>query len=152
MAESPEHPNACQRLHDQFQSTSLTSTERHMVWLAINVEHGCNDSVPAHTMIASAQGLDHTIFAALREARLLPDGHLQVLRQFTLRFVRPRGEVPENDVEQFLAAGFARRNVLDILVGLAQKVMSNHVNPLAATPIGAPFAALTWPKPRHAAA
>lgn len=152
MAESPEHLDAYKKLHELFQRTSLSVAERNVVWLTINVEHGCHYCVPAHTWIAKAQGLDEATVAALREDRPLPDARLEVLRQFTLKLVRRRGEVSEQDVEQFLAAGFTRRHILDILLGLAQKVMSNYVNHLAATPIDAPFAAFAWSKPRDAAA
>jgi uncharacterized peroxidase-related enzyme len=152
MAESPQHLDAYKKLHDLFQSTSLSPAERNVVWLAINVEHGCHYCVPAHTWIAKTQGLDEATIAALREARALPDARLEALRQFTLKLVRRRGELSQQEVDQFLAAGFTRRNVLDILVGLAQKVMSNYVNHLAETPIDAPFAAFAWPKPRDAAA
>ena len=152
MAESPEHLDAYQKLHEIFQHTSLSAAERNVVWLTINVEHRCHYCVPAHTAIARSQGLDEASIAALREGRALADAHLEALRQFTLKLVRQRGEVAPEDVEQFLAAGFTRRNVLDILVGLAQKVMSNYVNHLAATPLDAPFAAFAWSAPRNAAA
>ncbi len=152
MAESPEHLDAYKKLHEIFQQTSLSPIERNVVWLAINVEHGCHYCVPAHSWIAKNQGVDEPTLAALREARPLPDARLEVLRQFTLKLVRQRGELAPGDVEQFLAAGFTSRNVLDILVGLAQKVMSNYVNHLAATPVDAPFAAFAWSKPHHAAA
>jgi hypothetical protein len=36
--------------------------------------------------------------------------------------------------EPFLAAGYTTRHVLDIILGLAQKVMSNYVNHLAKAP------------------
>ncbi|MDA8351531.1 MAG: carboxymuconolactone decarboxylase family protein [Pseudomonadota bacterium] len=152
MAESPEHLDAYQQLHEIFQHTSLSAAERNVVWLTINVEHRCHYCVPAHTAIAKSQGLDAASIAALREGRALADAHLEALRQFTLKLVRQRGEVAPEDIEQFLAAGFTRRNVLDILVGLAQKVMSNYVNHLAATPLDAPFAAFAWSAPRSAAA
>ncbi len=152
MAESPEHLDAYKKLHEIFQQTSLSPIERNVVWLAINVEHRCHYCVPAHSWIAKSQGVDEPTLRALREARSLPDARLEALRQFTLKLVRQRGEVAQQDVEQFLAAGFTSRNVLDILVGLAQKVMSNYVNHLAATPVDAPFAAFAWSKPQHAAA
>lgn len=152
MAESPEHLDAYKKLHDLFEHTSLGAAERNVVWLAINVEHGCHYCVPAHTWIAKAQGLDDATIAALREARPLPDARLETLRQFTLKLVRQRGNVSPADVQAFLTAGFTQRNVLDIVLGLAQKVMSNYVNHLASTPVDAPFAAHAWTAPKSAAA
>lgn len=144
MAESPQHLEAYQVLHDLFQKTSLTPAERNVVWLTINVEHVCHYCVPAHTMIAKSQGLDDKTIEALRKGEPLPDSHLEALRQFTLKLVRQRGNVSPGDVDAFLAAGFTQRTVLDVILGLAQKVMSNYVNHLAATPIDPPFAAYVW--------
>ncbi len=152
MAESPEHLDAYKKVHDLFQETSLGVAERNVVWLAINVEHGCHYCVPAHTWIAKAQGLDAATIEALREARPLPDARLEKLRVFTLQLLRQRGNVSQSDVQSFLAAGFTQRHVLDIVLGLAQKIMSNYVNHLAQTSVDGPFAAHKWSAPKQAAA
>ncbi|MGC8537199.1 MAG: carboxymuconolactone decarboxylase family protein [Rhizomicrobium sp.] len=144
MAESPEHLEGYQVLHTLFQKSSLTPAERNVVWLTINVEHACHYCVPAHTMIAKSQGLDSETIEALRNGQPLSDPHLETLRQFTLKLVRQRGHVSQGELDAFLAAGFTKRKVLDIILGLGQKVMSNYVNHLADTPVDAPFAAYGW--------
>ena len=151
MAESPQHLEAYQTLHSLFQKTSLTTEEQNVVWLTINVEHNCHYCVPAHTGIAKSQGVSDDLVEALREARPLPDAKLEALRQFTLSVVRNRGVVPPSDTEPFFAAGYDQRTVLDILLGLAQKVMSNYVNHFAQTPVDPPFQQFDW-QPRSLAA
>ena len=144
MAESPQHLEAYQKLHELFQQTSLTPTEQNVVWLTINVEHACHYCVPAHTAIAHMQKVDETIIEDLRHAAPLADTKLEALRQFTLKVVRQRGNVSNEDVQAFLAAGYTNRQVLDVILGLAQKVMSNYVNHLADTPVDAPFQKFDW--------
>lgn len=151
MAESPQHLEAYQNLHALFQETSLGVVERNVVWLSINVEHGCHYCVPAHTGIAKSQGVSDGLIDALREGRALTDPRLEALRQFTLKLVRERGRVSESDVNLFLAAGFTHRHILDIVLGVAQKVMSNYVNHLADTPVDAPFAKFVWTPSAEAA-
>lgn len=152
MAESPEHLEAYQKLHELFQKTSLGVAERNVVWLTINVEHMCHYCVPAHTMIAKMQGVDEATIKALRDATPLADAKLEALRQFTLKLLRQRGNVADADVEEFLAAGYTKRHVLDVMLGLAQKVMSNYVNHLAHTPVDPMFAMEAWtPAERKAA-
>ena len=68
----------------------------------------------------------------------------EALRQFTLAVVRERGKVSDADIDKFLAAGFTTRNVMDVILGVSQKVMSNYVNHLAETPVDAPFKAFDW--------
>lgn len=144
MAESPQHLEAYQRLHALFQETSLTPVERNVVWLAINVEHACHYCVPAHTGIAYSQGVDAETVNALREGRPLSDPKLEALRRFTLSVVRNRGQVDGSEVQAFLDAGYTNRQILDVVLGLAQKVMSNYVNHLADTPVDAPFQKFDW--------
>ncbi len=144
MAESPEHLQAYQTLHGLFQRTSLSKVEQNVVWLTINVEHECHYCVPAHTAIAHMQGVDQATIDALRAGAPLADDRLEALRTFTLKVVRNRGRLDDADVDAFLAAGFSRRNILDVVLGLAQKVMSNYVNHFADTPVDAPFQKFDW--------
>lgn len=144
MSSSPELLESYFKLHELFERTALSVTERNIVWLTINVEHACHYCVPAHTAIAKMQGVDDEIVTALRQERTLADPRLEALRQFTLILVRERGNAPKAAVDTFLAAGFEPRAILDILVGLAQKVLSNYTNHLAETPVDAPFQAFAW--------
>lgn len=147
MAESPELLEGYQLLHELFQKSSLTAIERNVVWLTINVEHECHYCVPAHTAIARMQGVDVDTVNALRDSSPLSDPRLEALRKFTLAIVRERGRVNDDAVDTFLAAGYTKRNVLDIILGLAQKVMSNYVNHLANTPVDPMFTKDAWAPP-----
>jgi alkylhydroperoxidase family enzyme len=53
--------------------------------------------------------------------------------------VRERGVISDEQVETFFAAGYAKQQLLEIIVGLSQKVMSNYTNHLADTPVDEPF-------------
>ena len=47
------------------------------------------------------------------------------LRTLTLSVVRGRGNVDDDAVQAFLDAGFTTRQILEVVLGVAQKVMSN---------------------------
>ena len=147
MAESPEHLEAYKTLHALFERTSLSKVERNIVWMTINVENACHYCVPAHTAIALMQGVDADVVEALRAGTPLRDARLEALRQFTLALVRQRGRLEDAQVAQFLGAGFTQRQILDVLLGLAQKTMSNYANHLADTPVDAAFAQFEWHAP-----
>jgi len=147
MAESPEHLEAYKTLHALFERSSLSKVERNVVWMTINVENACHYCVPAHTAIALMQGVDADIVDALRSGTALKDARLEALRQFTLAIVRQRGQLEETQVAQFLGAGFTQRHILDVLLGLAQKTMSNYANHLAGTPVDEAFAKFEWTVP-----
>ena len=84
-------------------------------------------------------GVDDDIVTAIREKRDPADTKLAALRQFTLSVVRQRGQVSAEAQSEFFAAGYSNQQVLEIILVLAQKVMSNYVNHVADTPLDAPF-------------
>ena len=117
-----------------------------MVWQSVNVEHACHYCVTAHTGIAKSMGVSDDISDALRNETPLPNARLEALRTFTLSVVRDRGNVDDGAVQAFLNAGFTRRQILEVILGVSQKVMSNYTNHLANTPIDAAFKKLEWQK------
>jgi len=117
-----------------------------VVWQSVNVEHACHYCVPAHTWIAKDMGVSDEISDALRNETPLPNARLEALRTFTLSVLRNRGIVDDSAVQAFLDAGFTRRQIMEAILGVSQKVMSNYTNHLANTPVDAPFKKLAWQK------
>ena len=146
MAEAPGLLAGYQQLHQLFTETSFDADEQTVVWQSINVEHGCHYCVPAHTGIAKQMKVDDEITEALRDETALPTARLEALRDFTLSVVRERGRVGEDAVQRFLEAGYTQRQVLEVVLGVAQKTMSNYVNHLAETPVDKPFQKFEWHK------
>ena len=146
LAESPGILEAYQMLHDLFQNSTFNNDELTVVWQTINVEHGCHYCVPAHTGIAHMMNVDEEITEALRNRKAMPNDKLQVLHETTLSIVRNRGNVEHKEVEAFYAAGFNQRQLLEIILGLSQKVLSNYVNHIAETPVDKPFEKFAWKK------
>lgn len=144
MAEAPGLLEGYQTLHRLVQDSSFDADETTVVWQTINVEHSCHYCVPAHTAIAKGMGVDDEIIDALRDGTPLYDTHLEALRTFTLAMVRERGAVDDATVQTFLEAGFTQRQVLEVVLGVAQKVMSNYTNHLAQTPIDEPNRKYEW--------
>ncbi len=139
MAEVPGMLSTYKDLHNAFQATSFNAEELTVVWQTINVEHECHYCVPAHTGIAHMMKVDSAIIDALVNKIELPTKKLQVLHETTLALVRNRGHLSELELVAFLEAGYEKRNLLEIVLGLTQKVMSNYVNHLAETPVDEPF-------------
>jgi alkylhydroperoxidase family enzyme len=102
--------------------------------------------VPAHTGIAKAMGVSDDITNALRNETRLADGKLEALRTFTLAVVRKRGAVSSDEVQTFIDAGYTQRQVLEIILVLSQKIMSNYINNIAETPVDEPFKKFDWTK------
>ncbi|HBR41215.1 MAG TPA: carboxymuconolactone decarboxylase, partial [Sulfitobacter pontiacus] len=104
----------------------------------------CHYCVPAHTGIAKSMGVDDAITNALRDKTALPNARLESLRDFTLALVRERGNLDDATVQTFLDAGFTKRNILEVILGYSQKIMSNYTNHIADTPVDKPFQKFAW--------
>ncbi|WP_017446045.1 carboxymuconolactone decarboxylase family protein [Gayadomonas joobiniege] len=139
MAEAPTLLEGYQVLHELFQKTSFSKEELTVVWQSINSEHECHYCVPAHSAIAASMKVDAEINDAAVAHQPLADEKLEVLRQTTLAMVRQRGVLKDEQIEKFHAAGYGNQQLLEIVLGLSQKVMSNYTNHLANTPIDEPF-------------
>ncbi|GAC31003.1 carboxymuconolactone decarboxylase family protein [Paraglaciecola polaris] len=146
LAESPSTLKAYMQLHELFTNTSFNAEELTVVWQTINVEHECHYCVPAHTGIAHSMKVDPALTEALRNGEAMPTDKLQALQDFTLSVVRNRGNVSEDALQAFFAAGYAQQQVLEVILGLSQKVISNYVNHIAETPVDPMFEKFAWTK------
>ncbi|MFT6166322.1 MAG: alkylhydroperoxidase family enzyme [Vicingaceae bacterium] len=146
LAGAPKVLEAYQTLHELFTQTSFNEEELTVVWQTINVEHACHYCVPAHTGIAKMMKVDDAITEALRNETPLDNSKLEALRKMTLTIVRNRGQVTQEDLNTFYSAGYDERQVLEILLGLSQKTISNYINHIANTPVDEAFKKFAWSK------
>jgi uncharacterized peroxidase-related enzyme len=130
-----------------FDNTSLTVAERQVVLLTVSAENGCNYCIAAHSAIARAQGVSEAAVGGVRDGKPMPDGRLEALRAFTRQVVLRRGWVPDQDIKGFLEAGFTTEQVLEVILGVGLKTLSNYANHMAATPLDAAFSAYAWEVP-----
>lgn len=146
MAEAPNVLKAYKLLHGFFKDTSFNNDELTVIWQTINVENECSYCVPAHTGIAKMMGVDDAITDALRQRSQLPTKKLQALHETTLALVKDRGQPEQSVIDKFYQAGYENRQLLEIVLGISQKVMSNYINHLAKTPVDKAFEEFRWSK------
>ena len=147
LAEAPKVIEAYDVLSGLFKGTSLTATEQHVVFLTINYENNCGYCMPAHTGLAKLDRVPDDVIEAIRNGAIIADTELQALRTFTAKVVQKRGWVPDDDVQSFLDAGYTQQHILEVILGLSYKVISNYTNHIANTPVDAAFKKFAWKKP-----
>lgn len=146
LAEAPGALEAYQTLHGLVLKSSFNDEEKTVLWQTISVENGCHYCVPAHSGIARMMEVSEDIDNALRDEKPLPDDKLEALRNFILAMMRKNGQVSDKDLKAFFDAGYGNRQVLEVLLGLAQKTLSNYTNHIAETPVDEPFKKFEWEK------
>ena len=122
----------------------LTPAEQQVVALAVSIENGCTYCVASHSAAAQRIGLDEAALAALREGCAIPDPRLQALRRFAERLSAGRGRVPDEATDAFLAAGFANREILEVVMLVALKVLSNYASHFANPPLNEGAKPFAW--------
>ncbi len=145
LAESPAALEGYLRLAAALEHSSLSRIEQQVVLLAVSVENGCEFCVGAHSYIArhmakmGAQDIE-----ALRTGSALSDSRLDALARLARTIVQQRGWVDPGELDEFLAAGFSRAQVLDVVLGVAMKTLSNYANHILDTPLDAAFESERW--------
>ncbi|WP_250462382.1 carboxymuconolactone decarboxylase family protein [Caballeronia sp. GAFFF2] len=152
MAESPELLAGYSTLWDLFSKSTLTPHEQQVIYLTSNFENECHYCMAGHSTLAKMIKMDPAVIDALRAGTALPDAKLEALHRFTAIVVRERGFATDAEVDAFLAAGYTRRNVFEVILGVATKVMSNYTNHIVHTPYDAFMKGNEWTKPQTAAA
>jgi len=144
MSESPELLKAYKQMQQLFSETSFSQVENNIVWLTVSYHNCCHYCMAIHTMVAKLYKLPDEMIEALRENKPLNDPKLETLRKFTAILVEKRGWATEEEIQEFLNAGYSSKNVLELIIGVGQKILSNYVNHLAHTPIDQQVEEFKW--------
>ena len=76
---------------------------------------------------------------AIREGKTLADSKLNALVNFTKEVVSERGYVSENTKSEFLKNGFTEVQMMEVIIGVALKTVSNYIDHLNPVEIDAGF-------------
>ncbi len=144
MAEAPALLEGYMSLAGIFGKTDLTETERQIILMTNNRLNGCTYCMAAHTTISQMANLPADVIEALRTDTPIADAKLEALRKFAIAVTESRGWPTDAQVNAFLAAGYTRQTVLEVILGTALKVMSNYTNHIAGTPLDDAFAPNAW--------
>ena len=109
--------------------SNFTPEEQEIVFLTISHENGCHYCVAAHSMLADKKsGVSTETIEAIRSYQQIPDPKLEQLSTFTSVMVKTRGLPTSDNVNNFINAGYAEKNILDIILAIAVKTLSNYSN------------------------
>lgn len=146
MAEAPALAKSYFHLAGLFEETSFSPTERQIVLLTTSYENACDYCVAAHTVIADMQKVPQPVVEAIRNGTPIADPKLELLRRFTAEVVTSRGRPSDELSHAFLAAGFSRAQILEVILGVGLKTISNYTNHIARTPVDRAFSGAVWSK------
>lgn len=127
-------------LHLQNRSSSLRAKERELINLAVSQVNECAYCLAAHTALGQKVGFTPEQILELRQGRASFDQRFHALAAFTRATVLERGRPDAAYTEALLAQGYTEENLVDIVLLIGDKTISNYLHRLTNLPIDFPAA------------
>lgn len=132
--------------YEQFRSESgFTPAEQEVVLLTISRYNQCGYCMAAHSMLAdNVSQVPPKVTQAIRDGAEIDDAKLRALSELTRTLLKKQGWINHADVDAFLEAGFQQSHILDLLLAISVKTISNYANHLFDTPVDDMFKSHEW--------
>ena len=144
ISNSPKLLTAFAAVFQQVHSSSFTEEEIQIVLLTDAVANSSAYAVAFHTALALNQGVSSEETDAIR-ARLLPKAQrFAALSTLARTLIEKRGHLSEQELETFLAAGFTREQILEVIAIIAASTITNYAGSIANPPLEAQFQQFAW--------
>jgi AhpD family alkylhydroperoxidase len=124
----------------QNAKSSMTGKAREVVNLVVSQVNGCEYCLAAHTMVGKMVGFTDAQIMELRHGRASFDAKFDALARLTKNIVENRGHADPALVDAFLAAGWTKENLVDAIVTIGDKTVSNYLHSTTEVPVDFPAA------------
>lgn len=127
--------------YSAFRSKSgFTPEEQEVIFLTISHENNCHYCMAAHSMLADKySGVSKETTEAIKVNQQISDPKLDQLSRFSRSLVKTRGLPTSDDVSNFINAGYTEKHILDIILAIVIKNLSNYSNHIFHTPVDEMF-------------
>lgn len=120
--------------------TSLNAKQKEVVNLAVSQVNNCTYCLSAHTAIGKMNGFDDSQILELRNGQASFDSKLEALASLSKNLTENRGAADNAIVENFFQAGWTKENLIDTIVLVGDKTISNYLHKTTNVPIDFPVA------------
>lgn len=124
----------------QNRKSTLSAREREIVNLVVSEYNGCRYCQSAHTMIGKMNGFSEDQVLEIRGGTAKFDDKLNALAEFTLSVASNKGNATEEAKGLFFKAGYTESNMIDVVIVIGDKVISNYIHNLTGFAIDFPIA------------
>jgi len=144
IANSPKLISSLVGVFQQVHSSSLTEPEIQIVLLTDAVANSSIYAVAFHTALALQQGVSSEETDAIRERRMPADKRFAALSRLAKTLIDKRGHLSERELDAFLAAGFTKEQVLEVIAVVAASTITNYAGTVANPPLEDTFRQHAW--------
>lgn len=116
--------------------SSLSPAEREVVQITAATLNDCGFCVAGHTKLSLHKlKMPEAVVEALRNVSAIDDLKLDALARFSVAVIEKKGQVSDDELAAFRAAGYSDQQALDVVLGVSLATLCNYANSLAQTPI-----------------
>jgi alkylhydroperoxidase family enzyme len=144
MATSPVLINSLVGLFGKVHGGSFTEAQVQTVLLTDAVTNGSKWAVAFHTALALKEGIDPADVQAIREGRLPRDSKFAALSGVAETMIEKRGRLGDEDISRFLAAGFGKDHLLEVIAAVAASTITNYTGSITKPPLEAALQEYAW--------
>jgi len=124
----------------QNRKSTLRAKEREVVNLVVSQANGCRYCQSAHTVLGKMNGFTEEQVLEIRGGSASFDAKLDALVKFAKCVTENRGHATGDEKEKFFAAGYTVANMIDVLIVIGDKIISNYLHNLTGFEIDFPLA------------
>ena len=130
MAEAPAALEAYLNLSGLIAKSSLTPQQAQVVQMAISAENGCDFCTTAHMAMGKMNKANQQSLDAAKNQEDVDDLEDRALVNLARAVVQKRGWLDDDDLGAFFDAGFGHQQVLEVILCVTIKTLSNYTNHL----------------------
>ncbi len=120
--------------------SSITGKAREVINLVVSQVNECEYCLAAHTAIGGMVGFKPEQILEIRSGRASFDSKLDALARLAQNIALKRGHADQALVEAFFAAGWTKENLVDAIVVVGDKVVTNYLHATTRVPVDFPAA------------
>lgn len=120
--------------------TSLNAKQKEVVNLAVSEVNNCTYCLSAHTAIGKMNGFTDEEILELRSGRASFDSKLNALASLAKNLTDRRGAAEDSVVDRFFNEGWTKENLVDTIVLVGDKTISNYLHKTTNVPVDFPAA------------
>ncbi len=123
----------------QNRKSTLKAKEREVVNLVTSQINGCRYCQSTHNFLDKMNDLTDQQVIELRKGSASFDSKLDALVKFKASIVENRGQASEESKGAFFTAGYTEANLIDVVMDVGDKSISNYIHNLAGFEIDSPI-------------
>ena len=124
----------------QNRKSSIRAREREAINLAVSQVNDCHYCLSAHTVLGKHNGFTDEQIFELRDGYASFDEKLDALVRLVRAIAETRGRPDSTLVDAFFAAGYTKGHLVDVLIVIGDKIISNYLHNITQIPIDFPLA------------